>query len=192
METSNLGSLVDRTGDWNLETAQKLWFALHMVECSQSTRYILDTAASSKPNIPTFCKPGTVDIPREAVQIGDHMPAGSRPRQGRQGLWSTSSGPRWWPTSTSTANNTHDLDGHKRPRLAARAGQGGHGQGRGQALVSKPSCSSRRFRQHCLPFHPGLGCHPTPVPTARLSHQTPAFPPKSFPQREQPCPVLVC
>lgn len=157
------------------------------MECSQSTRYILDTAASSKPNILTFCKPGRSTSRAMQSRLGFRGQQGQG-RQGRQGLWSTSSGPRWWPTSTSTANNTHDLDDHKRPRLAARAGQGGHGQGRGQALVSKPKCSSRRFRQHCLPFHPGLGCHPTPVPTARLSHQTPAFPPKSFPQRQQPCP----
>lgn len=120
----------------------------------------------------------TVDIPRDAVQIGVQRSAGSGPARST----------RFVVDVVGAEMVAHVHVDHKRPRLAARAGQGGHGQGRGQALVSKPKCSSRRFRQHCLPFHPGLGCHPTPVPTARLSHQTPAFPPKSFPQRQQPCP----
>lgn len=87
-----------------------------------------------------------------------------------------------WLMLTSNLTSTRD-----------RGWQGGHGgQGRAWAKaaaklwVSKPNCSSRRFRQHCLPFHQGLGCHPTPVPTARLSHQTLAFCSKSSPRNHNP------
>lgn len=96
-----------------------------MVECSQSTRYILDTAASSKPNIPTFCEPGRSTSRAKQSRLGITGQQGQG-RQGRQGLWSTSSGPRWWPTSTSTANNTHTR--LARPQETEAGGQGGPGR----------------------------------------------------------------
>lgn len=160
------------------------------MECSQSTRYILDTAASSKPNILTFCKPGRSTSRAMQSRLGFRGQQGQG-RQARQGLWSTSSGPRWWPTSTSTANNTR----LGQPQETEAGGQGGPGRAWPRPRPSSGQQAQMQF-QKISPTLPTVSSR-TGLPPNPSAHG-PAFPSNAgVPSQELPpatttLPVLVC
>lgn len=120
METSNL---VDWTRGWKLETARLSESLVCSAHGGVQPVYSVHTRHGSQfqTEHSNVLRAWTVDIPRDAVQIGvqrvSRVKAGKvdkvcgRRRRGRDG------GPR--PRQLLI---THDLHDHKRPRLAARAG----------------------------------------------------------------------